>query len=161
MKNQPIREPSERDSYAQPDEVPQNQRPHVFAFHRTAGECLTQINDAFSSFFKLLGYGVTYEGSSRTGELWHEICDNEGIICQVSFGTPIAEFLADLPYLVDGKPGIGPTDYWCACQDNERLRGLLARVRSAKATASNACVPAEVGICHSPPNNNIVADVRK
>jgi hypothetical protein len=93
------------------------------------------INDAFASFFKLLGYGVTYEGKRATGERWHEIYDDEGLICQVSFGTPLAEFLADLPYLIESKPGIGPTNYWYACEDkkNKKLLEMLARVREAKA----------------------------
>ena len=69
----------------------------------------------------------------ETGERWHEIYDDKGIICQVSFGTPLAEFLVDLPCLVESKPGIGPSDYWCACKDDEKLWGLLERVRSAKA----------------------------
>jgi hypothetical protein len=93
------------------------------------------VNDAFASYFKSLGYGVTYEGRRETGERWHEIYDNDGIICQVSFGTPIADFFADLPYLVEGKAGVAPTEYWCACKDDERLRGLLERVRSAEVNA--------------------------
>lgn len=92
-------------------------------------------NTAFARFFELLGYGVTYEGRQETGERWHEIYDDNGLICQVLFGTPLAEFLADLPYLVEGKPGIGPTDYWCACEKRQKLHELLARVRSAKVSA--------------------------
>jgi hypothetical protein len=90
------------------------------------------VNEVFARFFESLGYGVTFEGRLNTGERWHEIYDGDGIICQVSFGTPLAEFLADLPYLVEGKSGIGPTDYWSACEDDERLRELLSRVRSVE-----------------------------
>lgn len=87
------------------------------------------VDDEFANYFEKLGYGVTYEGRIETGERWHEIYTNEGIICQVSFGTPLAEFLADLPYLVDGKAGIGPTNYWCACDSNTKLREMLSRVQ--------------------------------
>jgi hypothetical protein len=93
---------------------------------------LTILNEEFASFFKTLGYGVTYEGQRATGELWHEIYDDDGIICQVPFGTPIADFLADLPYLVEGKSGVAPHVYWCACEDDERLRELFECVRSAR-----------------------------
>jgi hypothetical protein len=94
------------------------------------------INDAFASFFKKLGYDVTYEGRRETGERWHELYDAEGIICQVSFWTPLAEFLADLPYLVEGKHDIGPTDYWLACEDDKKLHKLLTRVQSAMTMGS-------------------------
>jgi hypothetical protein len=87
------------------------------------------IDEEFASFFESLGYGVTYEGKQATGERWHEIyLKGEGLVVQIPWGTPLAEFLADLPYLIEGKSGIGPTDYWCACEDNAKLRELHARV---------------------------------
>jgi hypothetical protein len=91
------------------------------------------VNLEFAGFFERLGYSVTYEGRRETGERWYEIYDDAGIIFQVPWGTPLPEFLADLPYLAEGKPGIGPTNYWCACDDDKKLHALLARVRSAQA----------------------------
>jgi hypothetical protein len=89
-------------------------------------------NIAFAHFFESLGYGVTFEGKLDTGERWHEIYDEGGLICQIAFGTPLAEFLADLPHFLENNPGIGPTVYWCAFVDDEKLRKLLACVQSAK-----------------------------
>ncbi len=90
------------------------------------------VNDEFVRFFESLGYGVSFEGRRDTGERWHEVYDRDGLICQVSFGTPLAEFLVDLPLLIDGKPGIGSTDYLCSCEDSERLRTLLVRATRKK-----------------------------
>jgi hypothetical protein len=106
-------------------------------------ESPARLNEAFAHFFELLGYGVTYEGRRATGELWHEIYDEAGIICQVPFGTPLADFLADLPFLVEGKSGVAPHTYWCACDDDEKLRGLFDRVRSAKLASPTAFVGLE------------------
>jgi hypothetical protein len=91
------------------------------------------VNVEFARFFRSLGYDVTVNGKLHTGERWHEVCDGHDLVCQVAYGTPLAEFLADLPYHIEGKPGIGLTDYWLACDDDDKLRELLARVRSAKA----------------------------
>ena len=88
------------------------------------------VDTAFAHFFESLGYGVSFEGIIATGERWHEIYNGDGLICQVAFGTPLTEFLADLPRLV--KAGGGPTDYWCACDDVAKLRKLLASIQAAK-----------------------------
>lgn len=89
----------------------------------------------FERFFKSIGYRVYCEGLRETGERWYEICDpDEGVLCfQISMPPPpIAELIADLPHLIENKRGVGPTDYWCACDDDDKLRELLARVRSAQ-----------------------------
>ena len=90
------------------------------------------VNEVFARFFESLGYGVTFEGRLNTGERWHEIYDEEGIIVQVAFGAPLEEFLTDLPHLAEGKSGVGPTEYWCACEDDDKLRDLHARVTSVQ-----------------------------
>jgi hypothetical protein len=92
----------------------------------------TSVDAEFSGFFRSIGYVVERNGKIATGERWHEILDEGRLVCQVKTGTPLAEFLADLPHLVEGEPGVGPTDYWCACDDDEKLRALLARARSAR-----------------------------
>jgi hypothetical protein len=56
-------------------------------------------------------------------------------ICQVSLGVPVAEFISDLPHLIDGNPWIGTTEYLCSCENNDRLRGLLVDVTNRTTTA--------------------------
>lgn len=90
-------------------------------------------NAAFERYFELLGYTTHWEGRRETGERWYEICDPaEGVLCfQISMPPPpIAELLADLPHLIEGRSGVGPTDYWIACKDNNRLRDLLSRMQA-------------------------------
>lgn len=92
---------------------------------------------AFERFFEELGYSVYWEGQMGTCERWYEICDPDaGCLCfQISMPPPpVAELVADLPFLVEGKPVIGPTNYWLACENNERLGELLQRV-NARETA--------------------------
>lgn len=85
----------------------------------------------FERYFKVIGYTTDWDGKLETGERWYEICDPDkgGLCFQISMPPPpIAELLADLPHLLEGKPGVGPTDYWIACKDNEKLRELLSRM---------------------------------
>lgn len=89
-----------------------------------------EINQQFQDFFESIGYGVTYEGW-RTGERWHEIYDEDGILFQCDFGVPIEEFVADLAYFArdEDSPRTGP-DYTFSCPDEnmDRLRALHARI---------------------------------
>lgn len=92
---------------------------------------------AAKRFFETLGYRVYWEGRIETGERWYEICDpNEGVLCfQISAPPPpIEELIADLPHLIEGKPGIGPTNYWLACEDTRKLRELLRRATEVQAS---------------------------
>ncbi len=89
----------------------------------------------FERYFEALGYTLYWEGKMETGDRWYEICDPQvGCLCfQISMpAPPIDELIADLPYLIDGKPGIGPTNYWLACEDTAKLRELLRRVTVAE-----------------------------
>ena len=91
----------------------------------------------FASFFEDLGYCVYSDGRRRTGESWYEICDSdEGDLCfQISMSPPpIAELVADLPFLVEGKASIGPTDDWLACDNDAKLRELIRRVTAKDQT---------------------------
>jgi len=102
-------------------------------------------NEAFSHFFEKLGYEVTYEGKIATGERWYEIYDHRGLLFQISMPPPsIAELVADLPHLIEGRSttgpanywlNTGPTNYWLACENNENLRELLHRALAAEAPA--------------------------
>ena len=92
------------------------------------GVLFPKVDHTFERYFEAIGYRVGYEGRMDTGDRWYEIYDERGIHFQISMpAPPIAELLADLPHLVDGKPGIGPTRYWMACDDNDKLRELLRR----------------------------------
>ncbi len=92
-----------------------------------------KTDPALERYFESIGYHVGYEGRLETGERWYEIYDDDGMHFQISMpAPPIAELIADLPYLVEGKSGIGPTDYWIACNDNAKFCELLRRVRAAE-----------------------------
>ena len=88
-----------------------------------------EVDAEFTHFFRRIGYTVGLEGRQTPFELWHEIFDDGRLVLQVKTGTPIVEFLADLPHLVEGRPGVRPTDYWLACKDNDQLRELIRRVK--------------------------------
>ena len=87
-------------------------------------EAQRRSGDEFSRFFTGLGYVVGWDGRWGTPERWYEDRQDGAIVCQVQATVPLAEFLADLPHLVEGKPGVGPTDDRCACEDAAKLRAL-------------------------------------
>jgi len=95
-------------------------------------EARRRADDEFSRYFMERGYVVAWDGKCGTSDHWYEIREGTTIVCQVQGSVPLAEFLTDLPHLVEGKPGVGPTDYWCACEDAAKLRALLERVRAAE-----------------------------
>jgi hypothetical protein len=78
----------------------------------------------------VLGYRVHRNGKIATGDRWYEIFDEDGLAFQISMPPPsVEELIVDLPYFIDGKAGIGSTDYWCACEDTGKLHDLLSRAR--------------------------------
>lgn len=111
--------------------------PPVSLISAEVAEAQRRSGDEFSRFFTGLGYVVGWDGRWGTPERWYEICEDGAIVCQVQATVPLAEFLADLPHLVEGKPGVGPTDYWCACEDAAKLRALWDRVRAASEAAGS------------------------
>lgn len=88
------------------------------------------VDEEFVAYFRSIGYDMGLEGTQMPFELWHEIYDADGLVCQVKTRTPLAEFLSDLPHLLAGRHGIGPTNYWCACDDDAKLRALCSRVEA-------------------------------
>ena len=93
-------------------------------------------DDAFAAVFLAIGYQVYWDGKRSTKERWYEFYDGDGLAFQISMPPPpIAELVADLPHFIEEKPGIGPTDYWCACEDAGKLRTLLTRLCSAEGVA--------------------------
>ena len=95
-------------------------------------------NEAFEHFFRSFGYEVSWEGKLSTDERWYEIRDDSGLAFQISMPPPpIAELVTDLPNLIEGKKGVGSTDYWCACDNDNKLRELLAHVRARLAEGAS------------------------
>jgi hypothetical protein len=90
------------------------------------------IDDEFARYFRALGYEVTWDFQRKTGEHWYEIYEGGVLLCQISKKAPLAEFLDDLPHFAEGRRGVGPTDYWIACEDDEKLRAIATRVQEAK-----------------------------
>lgn len=90
----------------------------------------SEIDDDFARFFRQRGVTVTWDFDRSTGLHWYELGDERGLICQVDFGVPLEEFLADLPHFVEEREGVGPTSYTCCCppENTERLRALCERV---------------------------------
>lgn len=105
--------------------------PPAILLSAEVAEAQRRTSDEFSTYFRGLGYTVDWDGRWGTPERWYEIREDGKIICQVQSNVPLAEFLADLPYLVEGNPGTAPTVYWCACEDAAKLRALWERVRVA------------------------------
>jgi hypothetical protein len=100
------------------------------------------VDDPFALFFLDLGYDVRAVqgpkklrggGKRSTVDCWYELYDGGALALQISMPSPpVAELIADLPRFIDDEPGVGPTDYWCACADGGKLRELLARAQKAK-----------------------------
>lgn len=99
-------------------------------FGRLDEALFPDADEAFVGFFKKLGYHVCQDGQLATGERWYEFYDG-GLGFQISMPPPpIVELIADLPHFITGGAGVGPSNYWCACEDNEKLRDLLRRWRA-------------------------------
>ncbi len=99
--------------------------------HAVGKALCPDADDAFERYFESLGYKVYWEGKMETGERWYEICDEGRLAFQISMPPPpLEELIADLPHLAEGRSGVGPTDYWLACKDSEKLRELLRRAQS-------------------------------
>jgi hypothetical protein len=90
----------------------------------------SDANEEFAHFFLALGYKVYVDGKRSAGERWYEFYDEHGLAFQISMPPPpIAELIADLPHFADDRAGVGPADYWCACDNNNKLHELLSRVQ--------------------------------
>jgi hypothetical protein len=85
---------------------------------------MARVDDDFARFFRARGVEVDWDFDKKTGQHWYELFDETGLVCQVDFGTPPEEFLADIPYFARGNAGIGPTDYMCAFPPDRTARIL-------------------------------------
>jgi hypothetical protein len=106
---------------------------------RSAAELTQEVDDEFARYFRGLGFTVTWDFSKKTGERWYEILDEDNaLVAQVDFGTPLEEFLTDVPHFLAGQAeapfetarGIGPTNYTCNAT-NSGLREILRRQKVA------------------------------
>lgn len=88
----------------------------------------TQVENEFTTFFTGLGYTVDWEQSRRSGDEWYEIIDDEGLICQIDMGVPLAHVIEDLACFARGVPGTSASDYSINAPDDPRFDALLAKV---------------------------------
>jgi hypothetical protein len=88
----------------------------------------TEIDDEFARYFRKRGLHVAWDFDKRSGDHWYELYDDGGLVCQVDFGTPLSEFIADIPHFIAGRPGVGLADYECRCPDLTRLRAIYERI---------------------------------
>ncbi len=94
-------------------------------------ETASALATDFADFFREIGYTVGIEGRVETRERWYEIFDDGRLVFQISRPPPpLAELIADLPHLAEGRSGVGPTNYWLACKDGSKLRDLIRRVET-------------------------------
>ena len=93
---------------------------------------LSEVDDEFASFFRKLGYTVTWD-FDRNGK-WYEIWGTEPgerrLICQVDKHVPLKAFLQDLPSLVEGKSGDSGVDYVVNGHPDD-VKGLHDKIRTS------------------------------
>jgi hypothetical protein len=87
------------------------------------------VNDEVSSYFRGLGFEVTWDFSKRSGHRWYEIYDGRTLLCQIDMGVPLASILLDLPLLAIDALGMSTgIDYTVACDDTSKLRLICSRM---------------------------------
>jgi hypothetical protein len=69
----------------------------------TAMHALSEIKDEIATYFRDLGFIVTWDFDKRTGLHWYEIYDGKELLAQIDFGAPLAEIKEDLPQLAYGR----------------------------------------------------------
>jgi hypothetical protein len=113
-------------------------------------EILKPLDDDVSRYFRLLGYGVTWDFSRKHECKWYEVMDGERLVCQIDFGVPLADILEDLPLLAEGKPGTSKSDYSIRTENDEDFKLLGQRIRSSGTQVSADAPPAPCPECKRP-----------
>ena len=57
---------------------------------------LTEVKNEVTAYFEALGYETTWDFKRSTGEHWHEICDDEGLVAQIDMGVPLTDIVEDV-----------------------------------------------------------------
>ena len=95
--------------------------------------------DEVAAYFRNLGYRVSWDCKRNTGEVWYEIIDEHGIICQIDQGVPLEAIVEDLTCMAHGmahgKEGTSEPVYKINLPDCARATAFLAKV----ATNQVAC----------------------
>ena len=88
-----------------------------------------KINDDVATYFRDLGFSVTWDFNRHTWLHWYEIYEGDKLLVQIDFGASLAAIQEDLPLLAVGKPGTskGP-DWKVYCDDDGALRRLVAKM---------------------------------
>jgi hypothetical protein len=88
-----------------------------------------KINDDVATYFRDLGFTVTWDFDKRTGLHWYEIYEDNKLLAQIDFGASLAAIQEDLPLLAVGKPGTSKgADWKVHCEDDAALRRLAAKM---------------------------------
>lgn len=90
-------------------------QPTSYSFYRERSlvEIETEKNNReVCAYFRILGFGVREDSSRREGIYWHEISDEDGLICQIDGGVALKTLRADMIAWHEGaKPSVGAQDY--------------------------------------------------
>jgi hypothetical protein len=88
-----------------------------------------KIGDEVATYFRSLGFFVTWDFDQHTRLHWYEIYEDDKLLVQIDFGASLAAIQEDLPLLAAGKPGTSKgTDWKVYCEDDDALRRLVAKM---------------------------------
>jgi hypothetical protein len=105
----------------------------IFAYDATEldGDFMLSVDMEFENFFKKLGYKVTYDFLSSSGEIWWEIYSDNGLICQIDKGIPLDIIIEDLNQIKNGLEkweSRHPVDYKINAPDSKEFTELLSKI---------------------------------
>lgn len=96
--------------------------------------------DELTCYFHKLDFGVTWDADrawfdsrGASGHRWYEIYEagiHGKLLCQITYGTPLAAVLEDLPLFAEGKPGTSKSNYDITCMDLADLRLIVEKISS-------------------------------
>lgn len=78
-------------------------------------------------YFQKLGYTVECDGR-RWKEYWYNISDEDGLVCQIDQGVPLADIVMDIIEFHQGKPGVSKSDYTLSGEESPEQKLLFKRV---------------------------------
>lgn len=99
-------------------------------------EVLTERGGEVKDYFVKLGYNVTWDFSTRSGEQWREIMKDRKLIAQIDMDVPLTDIIMDLEQFYLGKPGISKSDYKVNGQGEEFDEMLKKVYHSTHITSS-------------------------
>ena len=99
----------------------------------TMAEALKEKDGEVKQYFEKLGYRVSWDFNTRSGERWWEIYDKEegGLIVQIDMGVPLKYVIEDICSFHKGTPCIDrpdKPDWKFSGPDGPELTALLKKV---------------------------------